>query len=818
MKISLAWLTDWFPFQDEADATPETVSDVLTASGLETEGLEEIPAVPGGLRGMVVGEVLQCEPHPNADRLRLTKVDVGDGEPLSIVCGAPNVAAGQKVIVATVGATCHPLEGEPFTIKKGKIRGEVSLGMICAEDELGIGSSHDGILVLPEDAVVGRPAASALGLESDHCIEIGLTPNRTDAMGHLGVARDLRAAWKWNGQAGQGRQLPHLRPLPALTLAEGKGPIALEVEAPEAAPCYLGVTLTEIKVGPSPDWMQQRLRTLGIEPKNNVVDITNFVLHDLGQPLHAFDADQIEGQVVKVRRANPDEAFTALDGKALTLHEADLVIADARTPMCLAGVFGGERSGVTESTVRVFLESAWFEPVTVRKSAKRHALSTDASFRFERGVDPLTPGPALQMAVDLLQQHAGAQVEGGLQAFRGPLPQPAEVQLSWRTVDQLIGVVLDRDRIRGILTDLDIEIVQEDQDGLYLSVPAYRRDVTRPADVVEEILRIHGYDHIPLPGRMKVSLSERPSPDPERWRTEWAGILVARGFHEAMHNSLVPAAHLSLVEDESLDPSRSVQLLNPLSSELDALRQSLIFQGLETLARNRNHQRPDLRLFEFGKSYRQGEDSGHIEEERLCLLVVGATGPERWDGGEPLDGMGFLKGAVDALLTRSGLGHAKRSALASEGLFREGYRLKAKGGFSARVGQVHPAVCRAFGLEEPVYCADLPVEGMLRGAARTTIQAKDLPRFPSVRRDLSLIVPAGVTYAEMEAVVQQTAGKLLVGVHLFDVYTDPQSEVTSYALSMTLQDPDKTLQDKAIDKTVERVKDQLSQRLGVTLR
>mgnify|MGYP002620186826 CR=1 FL=1 len=816
MKVSLDWITNWLPLTEAQAADPQRVSDILTASGLEVEGLEEMPAVPGGLKGMVVGEVLTCEPHPNADRLRVTTVDVGAGDPLPIVCGAPNVAAGQKVVVATVGSTCHPLEGEPFKIKKGKIRGEVSMGMICAEDELGIGSDHDGILVLDDSVEKGTPAASALGLQSDHCIEIGLTPNRTDAMGHRGVARDLRAAWKWNGGDGEGATVADLDAMPNLDLSEGSGPISLVVEDAQGAPLYLGVTLSGVKVGPSPDWMQQRLRTIGIEPKNNVVDITNYVLHDLGQPLHAFDADKVAGATVKVRRAKPGEAFTTLDGKALELDAADLVIADADKPMCLAGIFGGDHSGVTDTTTRVFLESAWFEPVTVRKSAKRHTLSTDASFRFERGIDPLTAGPGLQRAVSLLQEFAGASIEGGLQRAESDLPAPAEVRLNWGSLDQWVGVALDRARVRGILADLDIQVRAEDADGLDLTVPAYRRDVTRPADVVEEILRIHGYDHIPLPGRMKVSLSDRPHPDPERMRTEWAGILVARGFHETMHNSLVPASHLSLVEDEALHPDRAVTLLNPLSSELDTMRQTLIFQGLDTIARNRNHQSPDLSLFEFGKVYRENGEGGHEEEERLCLWVTGRTAPESWRG-LPQDGMSFLKGAVDAILTRSHLSHAKAADLPPSDLFREGMALKAKGGFAARIGQIHPALARQFGVDDAVYCADLPVAGLLNGVSRGRIQAEELARFPWVRRDLSLVVPAGTTYAALESVVKQAAGKLLRDVNLFDVYTD-DAGVTSYALSMTLQDPGKTLQDKAIDKTVQRVKDQLAQSLGVTLR
>ena len=550
----------------------------------------------------------------------MTTVDTGGDAPLNIVCGAPNVAAGQKVIVATVGAVCHPTEGDPFKIKKGKIRGEVSEGMICAEDELGLGKGHDGILVLDASAKVGAGAAGALGVESDHRLEIGLTPNRTDAMGHIGVARDLRAALLWNGGTGTGEGVPALTAAAPHALAEGKGPISLHVE-------------------------------------------------------HAFDADRIAGQQVRVRKATEGEAFTALDGKEMTLTAADLVIADAEKPMCLAGVFGGAHSGVQEGTTSVFLESAWFEPVTIRKSAKRHTLSTDASFRFERGVDPEMTASGMEKAVSLLAECAGATPDGGLQVFCGELPQGAQVELSWNTLDTMIGVSLDPQRVKGILASLDIGILSEENGALQLSVPAYRRDVTRPADVVEEILRIHGYDHIPLPGRMTVSLSPKPHPDPEQLRNDLARTLVGRGFHEVMHNSLVPSEHLKLAEDLSLNPDRAVILLNPLSSELDAMRQSLLFQGLETVARNKNHQRPDLSIFEFGKVYAEDGQGGHVESERLALTVSGQTAPESWRKLDQ-DGMSWLKGAVEALLTQCGVAGLQCAPLPGGDLFN--FRMQRK--------------------------------------------------------------------------------------------------------------------------------------------
>lgn len=817
MNVSLDWLRTWLPIDHQKGLDAQAISDILTATGLEVEGVEEIPAVPGGLKGMVVGNVLTCEQHPNADRLRVTTVDVGGDAPLNIVCGAPNVAAGQKVIVATVGAVCHPTEGEPFKIKKGKIRGEVSEGMICAEDELGLGKGHDGILVLDATAEIGAGAAAALGVESDHRIEIGLTPNRTDAMGHIGVARDLRAALLWNGGTGTGQGVPALAASASPALSEGKGPISLEVEDADGAPRYMGITLRNVQVGPSPEWLQQRLRAIGLEPKNNVVDVTNYVLHDLGQPLHAFDADRIAGDQVRVRKATEGEAFTALDGKEMTLTAADLVIADAEKPMCLAGVFGGVHSSVHEGTTSVFLESAWFEPVTIRKSAKRHTLSTDASFRFERGVDPEMTPSGMEKAVSLLAECAGATVDGGLQVFSGDWPQAACVELSWETLDTMIGVPLDRQRVKGILASLDIGIVSEDKGALSLSVPAYRRDVTRPADVVEEVLRIHGYDHIPLPGRMTISLSPKPHPDPEQLRNDLARTLVGRGFHEVMHNSLVPSEHLKLTEDQSLDPERAVILLNPLSSELDAMRQSLLFQGLETVARNKNHQRPDLSLFEFGKVYAQDGQGGHVESEQLGLTVSGLTAPESWRKLDQ-DGMSSLKGAVEALLTQCGVSGLQCAPLPGGDLFKEGLEWKGPKGFSVRAGLVHPALCRKFGLDVDVFHADLPFGGLVSWSGKGKIKARELARFPSVRRDLSLQVPSGVTYAGIEGVVRQTGGKLLRDVNLFDVYHDEKTEKTSYAISVQLQDAEKTLSEKAIDKTMERICGQLDQRLGVTLR
>lgn len=823
MKVSLDWIKSWLPLEANSPEEIENISSALTACGLEVEGLEEAVAVPGGLAGMTVGKVLSCEQHPGADRLKLTLVDVGTGEPLSIVCGAPNVAAGQHVVVATVGAVCHPSEGEPFKIKKGKIRGEVSMGMLCAEDELGLGAGHDGILVLDQDGLApGMPASVALGLQSDHIIEIGLTPNRTDAMSHFGVARDLRAALRFgDGESDLDEQLPSLNDMASDQLSDAACPIQLTVQAPDGAPAYLGVLLENIKVGPSPKWLARRLRSIGLEPRNIVVDVTNYVLHDLGQPLHAFDADQVEGEQIIVRRATEKEAFLGLDGDSYELSAHDLVIADAHSPLCLAGVWGGEKSAVTDGTRRVFLESAWFEPVSVRKTARRHGLSTDASFRFERGVDPEITRIGLERAVALLVKYAGAEVIGGVSSLITSPPAGAQVELAWAYMDTLVGAKLDRDRVRNILGALDIDVVSESGDGLALRVPAYRRDVTRPADVVEEILRIHGYDHVPFPSGMRVAMQTPSRPDVEAMQREISTLLVGRGASEIISNSLSKLAYSGIAEDAALDPAREVRLLNPLSNDTALMRQTLLFQGLEAVARNQNHQRSNLRLFEFGKGYFQeaATDEGSAsfsEPSFLGLWSTGHAAHPAWNQDGGIATLHALKGEVEGILARLDVGIKSETPLEASGLFSEGVQIKTRGAGSIRVGQVAPALARTFSIDGPVFWAELPWDSLCEAADRSKTKASALPRFPWVRRDLSLAIPAGVNYAQIEKVVRTTAGKLLRSVQLFDVYE--ADGATSYAVAMTLQDPEKTLNEQAIDKTVQRVMDQLDKQLSVRIR
>ena len=826
MKISARWLQQLFPF----DIPVDQAAQVLTATGLEVEGVEHVQDVPGGLEGVVVGHVTSVEPHPNADRLRLCQVDVGK-EVLDIVCGASNVAKGQKVPVAQVGATLHPTGGEPFKIKKGKIRGEVSLGMICAEDELGLGTSHEGIMVLDSEATIGQPLAAHVGLEGDEVIEIGLTPNRNDAMGHWGVARDLRAGLLHGTVDGVGpMKVSDLRPPTVATLDDALqqgGSIGLNVEAHDDCPHYLALELEDVKVGASPDWAQKQLRAIGVQPINNVVDATNLVLHEFGNPLHAFDRDQIGGGQIQVRKAKQGEAFTTLDGQDRTLDAHDLVIADEHKAMCLAGVYGGALSGVSEHTTRVVLEAAWFHPVTVRKSAKRHTLSTDASFRFERGVDPNMVRMAASRCVHLLQEWAGARLVGGseYQGIQTVNNASVELQLTW--LFDFLGTQIDPERLKSILASLDIVIVDEAADVWTLDVPAYRSDVTRPADIAEEVLRIHGFDHVPLPARMTGTLEVPSSPNREDVLFGWRELLVARGYTEIMSNSLTKASYAGVVEDRDLIPDASVHMLNPLSSDLGAMRQSLIFQGLEAIARNTKHQQSDLRLFEFGRTYtRHKNDEGgfrYDEKERLSLWVTGRDFPESWNrpkGKEGLADMYTMKDAVEALLESIGLNVISDPETAGAGLLAEGVVLRHQNGKEiGRWGMVNPEVTSACDVSEAVFWADFDVALLLKAVKKRKIKAKELPKFPSVRRDLALVVDKGMAYDTLKQAALGAERKLLKEVWLFDVYQGKglEEHEKSYAMAFKLQHPDATLNDKQIESAMSRILQSL-ENVGARLR
>ena len=814
MKISARWLQQLFSF----DLPVDQAAQVLTATGLEVEGVEHVQDVPGGLAGVVVGHVTSVEPHPNADRLRLCKVDVGE-EVLDIVCGASNVAEGQKVPVAQVGATLHPTGGEPFKIKKGKIRGEVSLGMICAEDELGLGMSHDGIMVLDAGATVGQPLAAHVGLEGDDVIEIGLTPNRNDAMGHWGVARDLRAGLLHGTVDGVGPMKVNDLSLPAMArlddALEGGGNISLNVDAKDDCPHYLALELEDVKVGPSPDWAQKQLRAIGLQPINNVVDATNLVLHEFGNPLHAFDKNHIGGSEIRVRKAKQGEAFTTLDGQARTLDAHDLVIADHEKPMCLAGVYGGAESGVSDSTTEVVLEAAWFHPVTVRKSAKRHTLSTDASFRFERGVDPDMVHKAAARCVHLLQDWAGARLVGGSEYRGTPQVSNARVELKLSWLFGFLGTEIEHDRLKSILTSLDIVVAEEDADVWTLDVPAYRSDVTRPADIAEEVLRIHGFDHVPLPERMTGTLEVPSTPNREDVLFGWRELLVGRGFTEIMSNSLTKASYAEVVKDRDLLPDASVHMLNPLSSDLGAMRQSLIFQGLEAIARNANHQQPDLRLFEFGRTYTRHDNGeggfNYHEKEHLSLWVTGRAFPESWNrpkGKEGLADMYTLKEAVEALFQSIGLHVLSDPETQGEGLLAEGVILRHPNGKEiGRWGMVHPEVAAACDVSEAVFWSDFDVALLLKAVKKRRTKAKDLPKFPSVRRDLALVVDKSMTYDTLKQAATNAERKLLKEVWLFDVYQGKglEEHEKSYAMAFKLQNPEATLNDKQIESAMSRI-------------
>lgn len=829
MKISFQWLQDLLPVKTSV----EDAAAVLTATGLEVEGVESIESIPGGFKGLVVGEITACGPHPNADRLQVCEVNVGGDEPLPIVCGAKNARQGLHVVVATVGTELHPVNHESFKITKGKIRGEVSMGMICAEDEIGVGQSHEGIIELDPMWAPGTPVAVVYNLESDAVLEIGLTPNRTDGMSHYGVARDLRAGLLHGTVEGIQEAVGTVNAPVTASLPTANGPFKLTIETGNGCPRYLGLLIEDVRVGPSPDAIQQRLRAIGVNPQNNVVDATNYVLHEMGQPLHAFDADAIEGNAVKVRHPHPGEKLTTLDGEERTLYADDQVIADANKPMCLAGVFGGDTSGVSESTTRVFLESAYFNPVVTRKMARRHGLSTDASFRFERGVDPEIIEPALARAAALITEWAGGADTAIHEATAGELPAGQRVTLEWTQLHQLIGIALKKETVHAILKDLDIAIVSDDGTALLVNVPAYRHDVTRPADVVEEILRIYGFDKIPLPERLISIAAHQAGLPAETVRLQTSNFLVSRGFQEMMNNSMTRGSYTQdLGEDgeDGWDLSRQIALLNPLSSDLGVMRQSLLFQGLEAVVRNANHQRPDLRLFELGKVYqhRQNADAGsenaaqrYEETERLAIFMTGARAPENWNNASGSVDAYAIKNEVNNLLASLGISPSavKDSPLQSS-LISEGVELTCQGQVIGRLGKVRSSVARSHGVKQDVYWADLAVKWLTEISGRSSVKVSELAKFPAVRRDLSLILKKGTPFGVIRDAAMKAEKKLLKRVGLFDIYEGKNLEPghVSYAVSLVLQDEEKTLNENRIEQSVQRILDRIVQATGAQLR
>ncbi len=810
MRISLDWLKTLIPTNKPA----AEIGALLTGSGLEVESMEELESIPGGLRGVVLGTVLTCAPHPDADKLSLTTVDVGDATPRQIVCGAPNVAAGQRVVVALEGAMLHPALGEPFKIKKSKIRGAASEGMICAEDEIGLGTSHAGIMVLTTDLPNGTPAADYFGLGSDTVYEIGLTPNRADAASHYGVARELRALLR------QPCHLPDVSGFAAPASAAAN--IKVTIEDVEACPRYAGLLLENVHVGPSPEWLQRRLRSIGLSPINNVVDVTNFVLHDLGQPLHAFDAEQITGGQIRVKRAAAGEKFTTLDGIERTLKAEDLVIADANgAPMALAGVFGGQTSGVREATTRVFLESAYFGPAAVRRSSQVHGLKTDASFRFERGTDPNMVLVALQRAALLLQEVAGATVAAPI-VDEYPVPvQPATVRLRLPRVERLVGQYIAPERIRQILTDLDIEISEEnpdagDQDTWTLTVPPHKVDVTREADVIEEILRIYGYNNVALrPHNSASFLARFPNPDPEVTRVKIATLLSGQGFSEILTNSLTNSQYF---EKDGEANNSLVQILNYNSVELNVMRPTLLHSGLETIRHNLNRRQRDLKLYEFGKTYAQNENGKCLEKNKLVLYLTGNASGETWQHKSEKAAFHDLAGAVQQVLAALGFGGAAAQPV-QHAYLAGGLTLLVHNQPVAQLGAVAASVLKQLDVSQPVWYAELDWDALSK-KYKPTLVARELSKFPEVRRDLSIVVDAAVTFDQLQQIARRTEKKLLQSINVFDVYAGDNlgAGKKSYSVSFTLQDHGQTLSEQAIDQVMQKLIQQFEKQAGALIR
>ena len=820
MEISYKWLKEYVDF----DLTPQETADALTSCGLEVDALEEVQTIKGGLKGLYVGKVLTCELHPNSDHLHITTVDLGKAEPQQIVCGAPNVAAGQKVIVADLGCVLYDGDKE-FVIKKSKLRGVESLGMICAEDEIGVGTSHDGIIVLPEDAPVGQPAAEYYHLESDWVIEIDITANRSDALSHWGVARDLYAWLKRNGHATS----LHRPDCSEFTVDNNDLPIEVEIENTEACKRYACVSINGCEVKESPEWLQDKLKVIGLRPINNIVDITNYVMMAYGQPMHCFDADMVKGHKIVVRTQPEGTKFVTLDGEEHTLGEHDLSICNAEAPMCIAGIFGGKGSGTYDTTTNVVLESAYFHPTWIRKSARRHGLSTDASYRFERGIDPNGTIYALKQAAILCKQLAGGKVSMEIKdVYPNPIAD-ARVQLDYEYVDRLIGKKIGNDMIRSIVESLEMKVVAETETGLELDVPAYRVDVQRPCDVVEDILRIYGYNNVEIPTQLKSSLTILGDEDKAYQRQNVIGEqLVGCGFREIMNNSLTKTAYYT--ELNRYTEETTVKVMNPLSSDLGVMRQSLLFGGLESVARNVNHKMPNLRLFEFGNCYhyspekKNDEDpiKAYTEEMHLGMWITGKRVEGSWAHADEQSSFYELKAYVMNIFTRLGVNPGIVVAEKSDNnVFGKALALKARSGkVLCEMGTVCHKLLKKMDIEQDVFFADINWNNLMRAIKKNETLYHDISKFPSVSRDLALLIDKNVEFEQIEQIARQTEKKLLKSVELFDVYEGknlPEGK-KSYAVNFILQDETKTLNDKQIEAIMTKLINNLKQKLGAELR
>lgn len=808
MKISYNWLKQYI----KIDWTPEQAGELLTDLGLEVEGIEAYQSVKGGLEGVVIGEVLTCIQHPNADKLKITTVNIGEEHPIQIVCGAPNVAVGQKVPVATIGTTLYTETGEAWTIKKGKIRGEESLGMICAEDELGLGKSHEGIMVLNEDFIVGTSAATIFNIENDQVFEIGLTPNRADAMSHLGTARDLRA-----GLIQKDISLEFITPSVSAFHVDNRAlKIDVTVENKELAPRYCGLTITDITVKESPVWLQNRLKSIGLKPLNNIVDATNYVLHDLGQPLHAFDASKISGHKIEVKTVTAGTKFITLDGVERNLHEDDLMICDAEKPICIAGVFGGLHSGISQNTTSIFLESAYFNPVNVRKSAKRHGLNTDASFRFERGIDPNITEYALKRAALLIKEIAGGKISSEITDIYPTKIEDFQLRLSFENAKKLIGEEISKETIKRILTSLDIKINSVTETGLGLTVPAYRNDVTREADIIEEILRVYGYNNVQTTEKLHASISNSNRFEDYKIQNLVANQLASQGFFEILSNSLTTPDYVAL--SDQLKTEQNITILNPLSGDLSVLRQSLLFSGLEAVSFNINRRRSDLKIFEFGKTYHSTNEKRE-EFKHLALFVTGNQTLESWNTLQTKTDFFYLKGIITTVLERLGIFKCNESPINND-LFSEGLSLLLGKRTLVDFGLIKKPIIKHFDISQDVLYANFYWDTILEVVKSSKIQIKSISKYPEVRRDFALLLDNAVSFESINKIAKQTEKRLLKRVSLFDVYQGknlPEGK-KSYAVSFTLQDENNTLTDKQIDKIMKTLQTQFEMQLGAELR
>ncbi len=820
MNISYNWLKEYVDF----DLTPEEVSAALTSIGLETDGVEEVQSIKGGLEGLVVGEVLTCEPHPNSDHMHITTVDLGEGEPVQIVCGAANVAAGQKVIVATLGTKLYDGD-QSFTIKKSKLRGVESNGMICAEDEIGVGTSHDGIIVLPQDVVPGTLAKDYYNIKSDYVFEVDITPNRADACSHYGVARDLYA---WLVQNGYQTSL-HRPETSEFKVDNHDMDIDVVVENTEACPRYAGVAIKNVTVKESPEWLQNKLRLIGVRPVNNIVDITNYILHAYGQPMHCFDADKIKGGKIVVKTCQEGTKFVTLDEVERKLSERDLMICNAEEPMCIAGVFGGLDSGTTETTKDVFLESAYFHPTWVRKTARRHGLSTDSSFRFERGIDPNGTIYALKEAAILVKELAGGEIASDIKDNYPALVADFAVELSYEYVNSLVGKVIPAETIKSIVTSLEMKIVAETAEGLSLSIPAYRVDVQRPCDVVEDILRIYGYNNVEIPTSLKSSLNVEGEVDKSvKLQNLVSEQLVGCGFNEILNNSLTAASYYDGLE--TYKPENLVRVMNPLSNDLNVMRASLLFGGLECIQHNANRKNADLRFFEFGNCYHFNAEkknpekvlAAYSEELHLGLWLTGKYISNSWAHSDMNSSVYELKAYVLNIFSRLGVNlGAMVFGNLSDDIYSVAISIHTRGGkLVATFGVLSKKLQKAFDIDNEVYYADINWKELMKAIKGKKVTYTEISKFPAVKRDLALLIDKKVQFVEIEKIAYETDKKLLKSVELFDVYEGKNLEVgkKSYAVSFVLQDENATLNDKQIDKLMQKLIANLQNKLDAKLR